>query len=106
MVLSSVYVRSAPGRGDVAAFVLASIGVLVAIWLVVASDGDPSQVLWPLVLAPVGITLAPVLAPRTDVRLSALLVLGAWCFLTGFSIGFLLLPTLGALLASLVQEER
>ena len=97
--------RLTPGGWDVAAFLLASLGVLAAIWLVVASDGDTSHVRWPLVVAPVAVALAPVVLPRERVRLAALVVLGVWCFLTGFTIGYLLLPALGALLASIMREE-
>jgi hypothetical protein len=95
----------APRRRDVGVFLLASAGVMAATWLILGSDGDSSQVLWPLVIAPAAIMLAPVAAPRTGVRLAAVLALGAWCLLAGFSIGFLLLPALGGLLASLSQEN-
>ena len=97
--------RPAPRLADLLAFVLAVTGVLLAVWIIVASDGDSSQVVWPLVLAPVGIAILPVLRPSRGVRLSAVAALAAWCFLTGLTIGFLLLPTLGALVVALVQEE-
>ena len=104
--MTAAHVRSAPGRWDVGAFLLASLGVLAAIWLVAASGGDTSHVRWPLVVAPVVIAVASVVAPRTNVRLASVLALGAWCALAGFTIGYLLLPALGALLASMVREER
>jgi hypothetical protein len=49
-------------------------------------------------------------APRRwDVVVFLLAVLGvalAACFVTGFAIGFLLLPALGALLVSALLEDR
>ena len=91
---------------NLVALVLAGAGVCAATWLVVGSDGDPTQVVWPAVVAPIAIALVPVLAPRHGARLAAVVALAGWCFVTGFTIGFLLLPALGALVAALVLEER
>jgi hypothetical protein len=88
----------------VAALVLAAGGVLAATWLIVASDGDPAQVVWPLVVAPVVVCLLPVLTRGRAVRVGAAVVLAAWCVVTGFTIGFLLLPAYVALLGSVLRE--
>ena len=105
MGVTAASVRFAPGRWDVVAFVLASLGVILSIWLVVASDGDPSRVLWPLVVLPVAIVLVPVLVPVQPVRLGAALAMAAWCIVTGFSIGMLLWPALASQAVAIVREE-
>jgi hypothetical protein len=92
------------GLWSIMALVFAGLGVAVAAWLVVALDSDPSGVLWPLVLLPVAIAIAPVLVPRRGVRLAAAFAMGAWCVVTGFSIGILLLPALAALIVASVRE--
>jgi hypothetical protein len=99
------WARSTPGGWTIAALLLAGAGVTASTWLVVASDGDPGGVLWPLVVAPIAIVLAPVLVPRTDVRVGAVIALGAWCVLTGFSIGLLLVPAFVALMVAAVREN-
>ena len=78
---------------------------MASTWMIVASDGDPSQVVWPLVVAPVAICAVPVLVPHASVRIGAVLALGAWCVLTGFSIGFTQVPTLVAAYAAMSREE-
>jgi len=97
--------RSMPGGWSIAALLLAGAGVVASTWLVVATDSDPSHVLWPLVVAPIAIALAPVLLPRTGVRLGAAVAMAAWCVLGGFSIGLLLVPALVAQLGAAVREE-
>jgi hypothetical protein len=97
---------SRPGAWSVAALVLAGVGAVAATWVIVGSDGDPSQVRWPLVMAPAAICLVPVLVPRPGARLGAAVALGAWCILAVLSIGFLLWPALAALLTALLREER
>ena len=49
-----------PGNWSIAALVLAGAGVIAATWLVVATDTDPGGVLWPFVVAPIAIALAPI----------------------------------------------
>jgi hypothetical protein len=93
------------GRWSIAALVLTVGGVLAATWLIVASDGDPAHVVWWLVVVPVAIALLPVLVPVRPARIGAMLAMGAWCALTGFSIGFLLLPSLAALVGTVLREE-
>ena len=94
-----------PGPWSVAAFVLAAGGVLAATWLIVASDGDPADVVWPLVVAPVAICLLPVFLPRRNVRIGAAVTLAVWCLLTGFTIGYLLLPAFFVLLGAVLRED-
>ena len=97
---------SRAGRWSIAALVLAGGGAIAAVLLVVATQSDPAHVAWPLVLAPVAIACAPVLVPGTTARVGAMLTMGAWCVLTGFSIGFLLLPSLGALVGAVLREGQ
>jgi hypothetical protein len=95
-----------PGSWSIAALLLAGAGVAASTWLVIATDGDPGGVLWPLVVAPIAIALVPVILPRTDVRLGAAVAMAAWCILAGFSIGLLLVPALVAQLAEAIREEE
>jgi hypothetical protein len=97
--------RSIPGSWSIAALLLAGAGVAASTWLVLASDGDPGGVLWPLVVAPIAIAIAPVLVPRANARLGAAVAMAAWCVLTGFSIGLLLVPALVAQLGAAIREE-
>ena len=98
--------RSAPGRWSLAALILAGLGVVASAWFVAVTDADPAVVVWSLVLAPVAIALAPLLAPRTATRLGAAVAMGAWCILTGFTIGALLLPALVALIGAAIRERQ
>jgi hypothetical protein len=100
-----VAAASAPARLSLAALVLSAVGVAAATWMIVASDGDPTHVRWPLVVAPIAVCLVPVLAPRPGARIGAALALGAWCFLAMFSIGFTQLPALAAAFAAMIREE-
>ena len=86
------------------AFVLSAVGLGCSVLIVFGSDGDPSQVVWPLVVAPLAITLVPVFVPRQGARHGALVALGLWCYLTGLSIGALLLPVLFAALMAAVRD--
>jgi hypothetical protein len=91
-------------RWSLGALGLAVVGVAAATW-VIGGDGDPTQVVWPLVFAPVAICAVPVLIRHQSARIGAVVALGAWCFLTGFSIGFTQLPALAAALATTIREE-
>jgi len=95
-----------PGGWSLAALALAGAGVIASTWLVLAIDGDPGDVLWPLVVTPVAIALGPVLVPRDGVRLGAVVALGGWCLLTGFSIGLLLVPVFAAQVMAAIREGR
>ncbi|CAN5238790.1 hypothetical protein BH09ACT13_BH09ACT13_11820 [soil metagenome] len=102
--LDRLHFQPRPGRWSIAALVLAGIGVAASTSLVLASDGDPGSVLWPVVVLPVAIAFAPLVVPRDRVRVGAAVAMGGWCVLTGFSIGFLLLPALVAQLGAAVRE--
>ena len=105
MGVNTAYAGLGPARWSLAALVLSALGVVSATWLIVGSDGDPSQVRWPLVVLPVAICVVPVILGRRAARMGATAMLALWCFVTGFSIGFLLLPSLAAQVASLVRED-
>jgi hypothetical protein len=91
---------------SLAAFALAVLGFAASVWVIFGSDGDPSQARWPLVVAPLVLTFAPLLVPRQGVRIAAAVLLGLWCALTGFSIGLMLLPALGAAFMASVREPE
>lgn len=98
---------SASGRRawSLAAFALATLGVGASVLVILGSDGDSSQVVWPLVAAPVALTLVLLLVRQDGVRLGAVVLLGLWCVVTGFSIGMLLLPALVAALMAVARER-
>jgi hypothetical protein len=96
-------VRSPAERWSVGAFLLAAVGLAASIWFIVVSQTETDQVRWWLVLAPVVVTVIPLLSPRYGVRVAAMLALGAWCILALFSIGMLQLP---ALIAAVVAVAR
>jgi FtsH-binding integral membrane protein len=96
--------RTEAERWSFLALALAAIGLAFSIWFILGSDSDPAGVLWWLVVAPLVVTAVPVLIPRHVVRVTAMAVLGAWCVLTGFSIGMLLLPALIAAVVAVVRE--
>ena len=107
MVVSSPRIDSpaaAPRQWSLAALVLAAVGLGCSVLVVLGSDSDPGQVVWTLVVAPIGITLVPLLVPRQGARVGALVALGFWCFLTGLSIGLLLLPALFAALMAAARD--
>jgi hypothetical protein len=104
--MTVAYARSAPWRWSLAAFLFAALGVVCSTWIIVGSDGDPSQVRWWVVVLPVALTLVPVLLPRTPVRFGAAVAMGAWCVLAVLSIGVLLMPALAAEVAAVLTEER
>ena len=93
------------GRWSVAGLVLAALGVVCSIWIVVSTDGDPAGVVWPLVVLPVAIAVVPVVVPSSPSRIGAAAAMAAWCIVTGFSIGVLLVPALTALLVAIVRES-
>jgi hypothetical protein len=96
--------RSDAERWSFLALLLAVVGLSVSIWFIFSSQSETSQIRWWLVALPLVVTAAPVLVPRHGVRVAAAVLLGVWCFLTGFSIGMLLLPALLAALAAVVRE--
>jgi hypothetical protein len=95
--------RSDAERWSFVTLVLAVAGLALAIWFVIGSQSDTSEVRWWLVVAPLFITAAPVLIPRQGVRVAAFVALAGWCFLALFSIGMLLVPALLAALAAAVK---
>ena len=96
--------RSEADRWSFVALALATIGLAVSVWFILKSETDTAQVRWWLVVAPLFVTAIPVLLPRHAVRVTAVVVLGAWCLLTGFSIGMLLLPALIAAVVAVIRE--
>ena len=93
-----------PGPWTISAFALSVLGIALATWLIIGSDGDPSHVLWPLVVLPIAVCAAPVLVPRRGVSIGAAVILAAWCVVATLSIGFLLWPALAVLIAAVLRE--
>ena len=90
-----VWSLSALAAGAVAA-------VLDAV-LIVATQDNLADLLWPLVLLPVVLVPAPVVWPRASVRVAAAVMLAGWCFVTTFSLGP---PFLLCLLLMVVAAAR
>jgi hypothetical protein len=83
------------------AFAAALDGVLI-----VATQDDLSDLVWPLILLPLVIVPAPVVWPRPAVRVAAALALGGWCWLTTFSLGPVFLPCLLLMAIAAVRSFR
>ena len=104
---STSVVSSAPGGAAwrLAAFALAALALVASVLVIFGSDGDASHVRWPLVVAPLVLTLLPLVVRQEGVRLGALVLLGLWCAVTVFSIGMLFLPALAAALMAIVRDR-
>lgn len=102
---ATLFQRARPGIWSYVALVLAGIGVVAATWLVVSTPTDPAGVRWWLVVAPVALAAVPLVAPTRASQLLATTLQALWCFVTGFSIGFLLLPALAAHLLAVTRED-
>lgn len=91
-------------RWSFAAFMLAAVGLAASIWVIFGSETDTAEVRWWLVVVPLFVTSLPVALPQRGMRVAAVVVLAAWCAVTGLSIGMFLVPALIASVASLVRE--
>ena len=104
-ISSALSLASGRRSWSLAAFALATLGVGASVVVILGSDGDSSQVVWPLVAAPVVLALVLLLVREDGIRRGAIVLLGLWCAVTGFSIGVLLLPALFAGLMAVVRER-
>jgi hypothetical protein len=93
-------------RWSFLAFALAALGLALSTWFILGSDSEVAEVRWWLVALPFALTALPVLVPRHGVRIAAAALLCVWCFLTGFSIGMLLLPALLVASVAVVKDAR
>ncbi len=91
------YVAPAVPGWSLVALAAAVLGVAAAAVLVLAQDSDPGSVRWWLIVLPVFLALVPVLAPSRLTRIAAAVFAVCWCVVTGFTIGFLLIPAAVAL---------
>jgi FtsH-binding integral membrane protein len=96
--------RRWPGVWSLAALALSVAGVLV-VMLVIATAERVEGFFWPLFVAPVVISLAPVLVPVRGMRVAAAVLLGLWCLLTGLTVGFLFLPAAVAQIGAAIREN-
>ena len=104
--ISSASSFASGGRAwSLGAFALATLGVGASVIVILGSDGDSSQVVWPIVVAPVVLTLMPLLVRQHGVRLGALVLLGLWCAVLGFTVGVLLLPAFFAAFMAVTRER-
>jgi hypothetical protein len=94
-----------PGVLSLAAFGLSAAGVAAATAFIFAIDSEPERIRWWLVVAPVAISALPLLLPKNAARLLAALLLTAWCVVTMFSIGMLLVPALVAQFGAWIRER-
>ena len=73
--------------------------------VVIASQADPSSLNWPLILVPAVVVPLPLLVPRRAVRVGGAVVMGMWCFLTGFSIGLFFVPCLVLMILAARRDD-
>jgi hypothetical protein len=73
--------------------------------VVIAAQSDPSSLNWPLILVPAAVVPLPLLVPGRAVRVGAVVVMGTWCFLTGFSIGLFFVPCLLLMIIAAKREQ-
>jgi hypothetical protein len=73
--------------------------------VVIAAQSDPSSLNWPLILVPAAVVSLPLVVPRRDVRVGAAVVMGMWCFLTGFSIGVFFVPCLVLMILAARRDD-
>lgn len=74
--------------------------------LILSTQDDLSDILWPLVLLPLVLVPAPVVWPRAAVRVAAAASMAVWCWVTTFSLGPLFLPCLLLMVVAAVRSFR
>jgi hypothetical protein len=72
--------------------------------VVIAAQTDPWSVNWPLILIPAAAVPVPLLVPARAVRLGAAVVMGIWCWFSGFSIGLFFIPCLLLMIVAARKE--
>jgi hypothetical protein len=73
--------------------------------VVIAAQSDPSSLNWPLILVPAVVVPLPLLVSRRAVRVGGAVVMGMWCFLTGFSIGLFFVPCLVLMILAARRDD-
>ena len=73
--------------------------------VVIGAQADPSSLNWPLILVPAVVVPLPLLVPRRAVRVGGAVVMGMWCFLTGFSIGLFFVPCLVLMILAARRDD-
>jgi len=81
------------------AFGAACSGVLLA------AQADPPSLNWPLILVPAAVVPLPLLVPGRAARVGGAVVMGAWCWVCGFSIGMFFAPTLLLMIVAAKRED-
>jgi hypothetical protein len=94
-----------PGLWSLLAFGLAGAAVVAATWFIAASDDDVADWIWAPLLAPVVITLVPVLVPRRrGVFAGALVAMTVALMLSGWVLPVYFLPAFFALVVAAIRE--
>ena len=91
---------------SLAALALVAVAAVATVAVVLASGQDVASLRWPLVAAPLIGAALPVVLPRRATRISAAVVLFAWCVLAAASVGMLFLPAAFVALAAARKQGR
>jgi hypothetical protein len=89
---------------SLASFLAGLLGAACA-GVIIASQADPSQLNWPLILVPAVAVPLPVLVPRPGIRVTAAIVMTGWCWLTGLSIGLFFAPCLLLMIVAARRQD-
>ena len=73
--------------------------------VVIAAQADPSSLNWPLILVPAAVVPLPLLVPGRAVRVTAAVVTGIWCAISGFSIGLFFIPAFFLMIVAAKREQ-
>jgi hypothetical protein len=104
--VTAVHVTQRRGDGwSLAGLAAALAGVGASVVLIVRTQDDLGGIVWPLVVAPLLLALLSVARPARGVRIAAALAMGAWCIVTGFSIGLLLVPSFVLMAVAAARTE-
>jgi hypothetical protein len=100
-------VRRRPGFWSLLAFALAAAGMVAAVVFIDASNDDVVDWIWAPLMAPLVITIAPVLFPRRRYVLGgAALALVGSMMLSGWVLPMFYLPALVASVIALAREQE
>jgi hypothetical protein len=89
---------------SLAALAAATFGA-ACVGVVIAAQGDPSSVNWPLILVPALAVPLPLLVAGRAVRVGAAAVMVIWCALCAASIGMFFVPALFLMIIAAKREQ-
>jgi hypothetical protein len=103
----AAFVPRDPARAwSLAALGAGALAAVLDAVLIVSTQDDLSDLVWPVILLPLVLVPAPVVWPRPVARVLAALAMLVWCWLTGFSIGPFFLPCLALMLVAAARSYR